>query len=289
MTNRIIDMRLRPPIPAWTSGPTFKTAMYFPRKIPNMPGAPSAWNESMDELFDEMDRAGVRWGVVIGRASMGAGELGGVGNDAIIGALDQWPDRFVGFLGVDLEHIDESLAQIRDLAGHGGVRGVSIEPGSGKVPRHSDDESLTPVYETCIDLDLPVSISLSGLLSALAGHDISWSSPIPVQRAAMRYPELTFIVSHAAYPWAVEMVTIAMFCENIYVSPDLYMVGINLPGADEYVKAANMYMGDRTLFGTAYPSRPLVESVKAFDEWTFAPGVKEKVLGRNALRVMRMA
>ncbi|MCG8547820.1 MAG: amidohydrolase family protein, partial [Alphaproteobacteria bacterium] len=63
----------------------------------------------------------------------------------------------------------------------------------------------------------------------------------------------------------------------------------NLPGADEYVKAANMYMGDRTLFGTAYPSRPLPESVAAFDAWKFEPGVKEKVLGLNALRVMRMS
>jgi len=67
------------------------------------------------------------------------------------------------------------------------------------------------------------------------------------------------------------------------------MVGVNLPGADEYVKAANMYMGDRMLFGTAYPSRPLIESVQAFDDWTFGEGVKAKVLGLNALRVMRMA
>ncbi len=286
MTNRIIDMRLRPPIPAWTSGPTFKTAMYFPRKVPNMPGAPSAWNESMDELFDEMDRAGVRWGVVIGRASMGAGELGGVGNDAIIGALDQWPDRFVGFLGVDLEHIDESLAQIRDLAGHAGVRGVSIEPGSGKVPRHSDDESLTPVYETCIDLDLPVSISLSGLLSALAGHDISWSSPIPVQRAAMRYPELTFIVSHAAYPWAVEMVTIAMFCENIYVSPDLYIATTNMPGSGPYIEAANLNLEDRMLFGTAYPTRPLGDCVRQFLDMDWRPEIVDKILYDNAARLL---
>ena len=50
-----------------------------------------------------------------------------------------------------------------------------------------------------------------------------------------------------------------------------------------------MYMGDRTLFGTAYPSRPLPESVAAFDQWNFEAGVKERVLGLNALRVMRMS
>jgi predicted TIM-barrel fold metal-dependent hydrolase len=52
--------------------------------------------------------------------------------------------------------------------------------------------------------------------------------------------------------------------------------------------AANMYMGDRLLFGSAYPSRPLKESVEAFNYWSFSDGLKEKVLGRNALKVMNM-
>ena len=71
-------------------------------------------------------------------------------------------------------------------------------------------------------------------------------------------------------------------------NPDLYFVGTNIPGADEYIKAANMYLSDRTLFGTAYPSRPLPESVEAFDAWEFEAGVKEKILYKNALRVMKM-
>ena len=66
------------------------------------------------------------------------------------------------------------------------------------------------------------------------------------------------------------------------------MVGLNMPGAAEYIKAANSFLADRLLFGTAYPSRPLIESVQAFGEWSFEPGVKEKVMGKNALRVMRM-
>ena len=84
------------------------------------------------------------------------------------------------------------------------------------------------------------------------------------------------------------MLGVAFVCGNVWVSPDLYMVGTNTPGAAEYVKAANSYLSDRVLFGTAYPSRPLVESVQAFDEWIFERGVKEQVLGLNALRLMQM-
>jgi predicted TIM-barrel fold metal-dependent hydrolase len=283
---KIIDMRLRPPIPAWIDGPTFRTAMYFPRKIPNLPGARSAWDEDLDELFVEMDRASITKGVVIGRASVGAGNLGGVTNQAIVDCVDQYSDRFVGFLGVDLEAIDESLAEIRKMHSHPNIKGVSIEPGSGKVARYSDDDSLTPIYELCIELGLPVSISLSGLLSALGGHDISWCDPISVQRAAMKFPELTIIVSHAAYPFAVEMVTVAMYCENIYVSPDLYIATKNMPGSTPYIEAANLFLEDRMLFGTAYPTRPLGDCVRDFMEMGWRPEIIDKILYGNAAKLL---
>lgn len=282
----IVDMRLRPPLKAWVEGPTFKTAMYYPRKVPNFPGSRSAWTESLAALFDEMDEAGISTGVVMGRAS--TGKLGGVGNSAIIEALDAWPERFVGFLSTDLEQIAASIEDIRRHAAHPGVKGVSIEPGSSRTPRLADDPALDPIYELCVELELPVSISLSGLLSALAGHDLSWCSPIPVQRVAMRYPELTIIVSHAAWPYAEQMVVIALVCPNIYVSPDLYIATAGMPGRQAYVDAANLYLADRTLFGTAYPTRPLKDALDDFLGMGWRPEIVDRILSDNARRVLRL-
>lgn len=284
MSVRCIDMRLRPPIPEWTSGPTFRTAMYYPRKVPHFKGARSAWEESMDLLFEEMDSAGVRVGVVMGRAA--SGQLGGVGNEAIVNTLRRWPERFVGFLGIDLENVTESLAATRELVNAPGVKGISIEPGSSHTPRLADDRALAPIYEACQDWKLPVSISLSGLLSALAGHDLTWCSPIPVQRVAMRYPQLDIIVSHAAWPWADQMVSIALTCPNIYVSPDLYASTAHMPGARTYVDAANCFLEDRMLFGTAYPTRPLDECVRDFLAMGWSRPIVDKILYENAARLL---
>src|SRR5665213_1194730 len=115
MSLRCIDMRLRPPIPEWVNGSTFKTAMYYPRTLNAFKGARSAWQESMDVLFEEMDSSGIRYGVVMGRAS--SGKLGGVGNSAIVSAVRKWPDRFVGFLAIDLENMAASLVETRALIG----------------------------------------------------------------------------------------------------------------------------------------------------------------------------
>jgi predicted TIM-barrel fold metal-dependent hydrolase len=284
MTLRCIDMRLRPPIPEWVSGPTFKTAMWYPRNHARFKGARSAWLESMDALFEEMDTSGVRYGVVMGRAS--SGRLGGVGNDAIVKTLERWPDRFVGFLGIDLEDIEASLANAATLVGKPGVVGISIEPGSSATPRLADDPALTPIYRKCLEWKLPVSISLSGLLSALAGHDLSWCSPIPVQRVAMRHPELKIVVSHAAWPWADQMVSIALICPNIYVSPDLYSATAHMPGARTYVDAANCFLADRTLFGTAYPTRPLDECMTDFLGMGWDRAIVDKILYANAARLL---
>lgn len=287
MRQQIIDMRLRPPIPEWVSGPTFRTAMYYPRKVPNFNGARSAWLESMDILFEEMNAAGVRYGVIMGRAS--SGQLGGVSNSAIIETVEKWPCRFVAFLGVDLENIQNSLVELRELVKQPGVCGISIEPGSSKTPRLADDAALVPIYEACIEWGLPVSISLSGLLSALAGHDLSWCSPIPVQRVAMRYPTLQIVVSHAAWPWVDQMVSIALVCPNIYVSPDLYVATANMPGARSYVDAANCYLADRMLFGTAYPTRPLEEAVTDFLGMEWNPTVVDNILYGNAARLLGLS
>lgn len=284
MSRRFIDMRLRPPIPEWVSGPTFKTAMYYPRNVPNFRGARSAWLESMDTLFGEMDAVGVRYGVVMGRAA--SGQLGGVGNEAIVRAAERWPERFVGFLGIDLEDIASSLAQARELAGRPGIRGISIEPGSAKTPRLADDAALGPVYEACLEMKLPVSISLSGLLSALGGHDLTWCSPIPVQRVAMRHPDLRIVVSHAAWPWAEQMVVVALTCPNVYVSPDIYISKANIPCARTYVDAANCFLADRTLWGTAYPSQSLEEGVRDFLGMGWDPAIVDRIAYGNAARLL---
>lgn len=284
----IIDMRLRPPVPAWTKGSVFRTAMHYPRHFFTFKGARSAWLESVDVLFEEMDSAGIRYGVAMGRASSGAGNLGGVANKDIVDLVARYPDRFLGFLGVDLEAIPESLAEIREYAHAPNIKGISIEPGSGKVPRWSDDATLDPVYQLALELNLPVSISLSGLLSALAGHDITWSRPVSIQRVAQRYPELKIIVSHAAWPYADEMVVVALACRNIYLSPDLYAATAGMICADSYVKGANLFLEDRMLFGTAYPVKDIQESLRDFLGLGWRPEIIQKILWTNAAKLLNV-
>jgi len=195
------------------------------------------------------------------------------------------PSRFRGMLRINMS---TNCSAFGVLASTLRNRGVSIEPGASNPPLKASDKKLYPIYEACKARDVPVSVSLSNLLCVMVGAPVEFSSPAPLYDVARDFPKLDIVISHAAWPWIHEVIGLSFACQNIYLSPDLYMVGLNMPGAAEYIRAANSFLADRLLFGTAYPSRPLVESVQAFHKWEFGPGVKEKVMGKNALRVMRI-
>ena len=281
---KIIDMRLRPPLKSWVTTAQFtEGTAYYPTRH-GYPRPKSVKTQSMQDLLAEMDEAGITWGVIMGRQS--APPHGAVPNDEITEALNQHPQRFVALAGIDLRDIEAGVREIERTARIKGYVGASIEPGATFTPMYSDDRRLYPIYERCQDLGLPLSITLSGYLSAMAGHDLSYGSPSPVLKAARDFPRLKIIVSHAAWPNIMPMMEVAFIRDNVYVSPDLYLNGVNTPGAHEYIRAAHFFLADRLLFGTAYPSRPLKESVEAFMQWDLAPELREKILYRNAARVL---
>jgi uncharacterized protein len=279
----IVDMRLRPPLPSWISAPQFKEGTgYYPTRI-GFPRSPSMKSQAMPDLIKEMDEAGITWGVIMGRQS--GPPLGVIPNDEIAAAIKQHPDRFVGFAGIDLRDVKAGVAEIERTAKLPGFKGISIEPGASFEAHYSDDARIYPIYERCQQLGLPISISLSGFLSVAVGHPLAYGSPTSIAKVAKDFPRLKIIVSHAAWPNVMPMIEVAFLRENVYVSPDLYMNHVDTPGAEEFIKAARFFLGERLLFGTAYPSRPLKESVIAFKQWKLAPALERDIFYNNAARL----
>ncbi|MGE0799381.1 MAG: amidohydrolase family protein [Lautropia sp.] len=282
-----IDMRLRPPLPSWRTTAQFtEGTAYYPTRH-GYPRPRSVRTQSMADLLSEMDEAEITTGVIMGRQS--APPHGIVPNQEIEQALADHPDRFVGFAGIDLRDIEAGVREIERISANRAFRGVSIEPGATFEAMWSDDRRLYPLYERCQTLGLPMSITLSGYLSAMAGHDLSYGSPSSVYRVAKDFPKLKIVVSHAAWPNVMPMIEVAFLRENVYVSPDLYLNHVDTPGAEEFIKAARFFLTDRLLFGTAYPSRPLKESVDTFRQWDLDPVLSRKILHDNAARLLGIA
>ena len=281
-------MRLRPPLPSWVGQLQFSRSDDYYRNLGyEMPA--SVRTQSLPDLLAEMDEAGIQWGVIMGRQS--EAPLGVIPNDEIADCIRAHPDRFVGWVGLDLQRpTDWCLAEIDRCLKIPGFKGVSIEPTISKDPaiRSPADRRLYPIYDDCLRRGVPVNITLSAQLQARLGRAYEDSSPLALYQVAKDFPKLAIHVAHAAWPYVMEMIGVAFVCPNVWLSPDQYMVP-RLPGAGEYVKAANNYFQDRTVFGTAYPSRPHSRMVTDYRAHGFDEDVWEKVMSQNALRLMGMA
>ena len=167
-----------------------------------------------------------------------------------------YPDRFIPVASVEASNRKDAMRQIAEARALG-MNMINLEPGALAMPLHVDDRRIYPIYAYCEDNHIPV-IVMSG---ALPGPDISYTEPVHLDRILADFPDLTVIASHGNWPWVQEVIHIAYRRANLYLSPDMYLH--NLPGMNDYIKAANTFLGDRMLFATAYPLCP----VKEYTEW----------------------
>ena len=271
---KIIDYRVRPPLRGfldmvmYTNGPRRDR---FTRQLGLEP-APSAVHRSMPLLLEEMAAAGVVHGAVMARNS---DFLGSCSNEDVAAIVKEHPERFSAIAAIDPTDRKRAIRQI-DAALESGFRGVTIEPGAYPVPLYADDRRLYPIYAHLEDRDVVTTIMTGGN----AGPDLSYSHPVQLDRVAADFPSLRIVVSHGNWPWVSEILHVAFRRPNVYVSPDMYLY--NMPGMNDYLKAADGFLADRFVFATAYPLVPLKDYAQWFVQLPLKPENMEKCVYRNA-------
>ena len=276
---KIIDLRCRPPAAGFET-----MALYWDKNRVAQMGrdigfepAPSYMSESVDECLTEMDEAGIGVGVVTGRLS--GQRLGRVENAAIVELVSAHPDRFWGMGGIDLDDLVAAKRQVEEAITNPHLCGAVFESGCADTPRYTDDPLFASLFGACEDAGLPVLLMAGGN----AGPDLSYSNPVALDRLAARHPKLQIVSAHGSWPWVNEILGVAYRRKNVWVSPDMY---IFLPGGQMYVEAANTYLQDRFLFGTAYPALPFQATVARFLELPLRDAVRSKLLHENARRLL---
>jgi len=281
----IIDFRVQPPFKSFLD-------IYFYRARPAVvdPVKVNAFSigrrvsasyveRSVDLFVEEMDEAGIDLSVIMGQHA--GPKWGSVSNDDIGELIRRYPDRFAGFAGIDPQEdgaTDEILRSIDEL----GCLGIAILPGWSDPPLRDDDKKVYPLYETASALGIPVMITISHMI----GPDMSYSMPEHIQRVALDFPELTIIVGHACWPWTTQACALGMRCQNVYLMPEFYMHMPDMPGARDYVDAANGYLAHRMLYSSCYPTRRLGQALEDFRRLPITPESQESLLWRNGARLL---
>ncbi len=275
---RVIDFRIRPPFKSFLG-----TAMYrgaarrdrITRQVGFEP-SPAAVQQSVPLLVSEMDAAGIETGVVVGRVS---GALGNVDNGEILDFCSCFPGRFVPAAGIAPVPRRAAADAVRDLLAQG-FRGLAIEPGGMPEPMHYDDRRLYPFYAACEDLGALLVVMGGGN----AGPDVSFTAPEHLDRVLADFPELKIVSAHGNWPWVHQILHVAFRRPNLFLAPDYLMA--NMPGMDDYIRAADSFLADQMVFASAFPFAP----VKGYADWFRAlpirPDNLERVMGGTARRLL---
>ena len=269
-----IDFRLRPPLGGYLEMIMYANAPRRDRatRMHGFEPAESASRQSIGLLITEMDRAGITTGVMVGRVSA---VFGSVSNDDLVNIQKDFPQRFVGIPSINPNNRKTAEQEI-DRAKKAGFRAVGIEPGLNALPMHIDDRRIYPLYAKLEDMGLPVVIMAGGN----AGPDLSYTDPTHIDRILADFPDLKVVVTHGSWPWVHQILHVAYRRPNLYLSPDQYLA--NMPGMDDYIRAANGFLSDRFLYASSYPFIPADKYAEWFRALPISEENMEKIMFKNA-------
>ena len=270
----LIDFRIRPPFGGFLSSELFCDMDFhvpFAKRF-GFEVAHSTFEKSLDLMFDEMAEAGIDKAVVPAR------KLYNVTNDDLVGLLADHPDKLYGMAGIDPMDGQKALDEIDQYIINGPCVGVTMEPGYCVKPLKADDECLDPIYDKCQTAGIPIFLSFGGL----TGPSVEYNNPEIVDRVAKRFPELTLILAHGAYPYVTQACYTCFKNQNVYLVPDFY--GTRVPNGDDYMKATT-WIPDKIIFGSGYPVQPIGGMLQYYRD-NMTPEAFEMVAYKNAARIL---
>jgi uncharacterized protein len=277
---RAIDVHVHPSTPEYVDdalgafGPACEA--YFRTELPH---------HDVDEMAAVFVGADVL-GVLFAWDAETSSGLPPVTNDFVAGCVRAHPEAFVGFASVDPLKGDAAVVELERAVRDLGLRGLKLHPtAQGFRP---DDRSVYPIFETAAALGIPVTVhtGTTGLGAGMPGGGklkLELSRPIHVDAVAADFPDLQLVMAHPAWPWQDEQLAVALHKPNTWIdlsgwSPRRF--------APDLVRNITGQLQDRVLFGTDYPFLSHEQWFGAWDTLEVPERVTEKVLLRNAQRLL---
>jgi predicted TIM-barrel fold metal-dependent hydrolase len=208
-----------------------------------------------------------------------------MGNDAILEAVQRFPDRLIGFCCVCPDQPDKAVLEI-DRCVACGIRGVGE---IGFYTRSMTDEDITrmgPICETVTALGIPLLFHVNETV----GHSYPGKGETDLRqiyRFVCAFPDVVFILAHwgGGLVFYELMPSVAQVTQRVYydtaASPFLFR-------KDVYHLAHRIIGPDRIVFGSDYP---LIAPQRYIDEISDAgldrTAVK-KMLGENMRGLLRL-
>ena len=218
----------------------------------------------------EMDK----WGVATGLVGLGP---------LTAQAMKDHPGRFMASMEVDPNDITGTVRKIRAAKEEHDIKAVTTFPAGCNPQVPVNDRRYYPVYQTCIDLDIPIisNAGIAGPRFPSACQDVMLFDEV-----CYDFPELRIVMRHGAEPWEALAVKLMLKWPNLYYMPSAF-------APKHYPKAiidfANTRGADKIMYAGYYPMGLSLERIfTEMPDVPFRDHVWPKFLRENAVRVLKL-
>lgn len=211
-------------------------------------------------------------------------------NDEVARLMKKFPDVFIGgWAMIDPWKGKAAIKELERCVKKLGLMGLKFQQALQAF--FPNDRRFYPLYEKCLELGIPVSFH-TGTTGAGAGmpggHGVrlKYTMPVPhIDDVAADFPELTIIMIHPAWPWHEEQIAVLLHKGNVYAdlsgwAPKYF--------PDVIKREVNGRLQDKFMFGSDYPEIPPRRWLQEFEGGGYKPEVMEKVLYKNAQRILKL-
>jgi hypothetical protein len=132
---------------------------------------------------------------------------------------EAYPDRVIFCGGVDpsFHGLEDALDQMTFQVEEMGARSFKFYNGHVRNSWRCDDEEIAyPMYQRALDLGVDLVQFHKGL--PFGNQPLAPLSPLDLERAALDFPQMRFIIHHLATPYFDEACSIASRHENVYLA-----------------------------------------------------------------------
>ena len=219
----------------------------------------------------EMDRFGVEIGLI------------GAGGDVSRKALQTYPDRFVAQGGVDPNRGKEGIQDMVRQYEEFGVRSFGAFNAGFNPQVGIDDELMYPIYEKCVELDVPI-FSCAGVPGPRLPM---WPQHVErIDKVMYDFPNLVFVTRHGCEPWVDLAVKLMLKWPNLYYSTSAFAPKYY---PKEIIDYANTRGADKVIYAGYFPIGLSLERIMMdMQDVAFKEEVWPKFLRENACKILKI-
>jgi predicted TIM-barrel fold metal-dependent hydrolase len=229
-------------------------------------------DDPISVTLHEMDKYGIEVGLI------------GVSDATSRLALKRHPDRFVPSGNIpDPNDVTGSVRALRQEYEEFGIKATGVFP-AGTFPQVAiDDPKMYPIYQTCVDLDIPIfcTAGVPGPRLKYAPQEVS-----KIDVVMYDFPDLVFVTRHGCEPWEKLAWKLMLKWPNLYYSTSAFAPK-HYP--QEIINYANTRGADKIIYAGYFPMGLSLERI--FTDLPHVPFKDEvwpKFLHQNARRVLKL-